>query len=81
MAALPGRRDASAQDGAQGLLSSEGLGETPGAKGNLPQAPNGSFSHKQPLIDTRAPGLLATRYVITRASALAYGEKLTVNMC
>jgi len=40
VAALPTRRDAYAQDGAQGHLSSEGLGGTPSTEAQSAPSPN-----------------------------------------
>jgi hypothetical protein len=80
VAALPIRRDAYAQDGAQGHLSSEGLGGDPKHRGAIRPKPQCKLSRmSQLLIIYRTSRPQAISYAIMLAR-LAYDGKLAVNL-
>ena len=75
MAALPRRRDAYAQDGAQGHLSSEGLGGDPKHRGAIRPKPQCKLSRMSQLLTIYTnPRPQAISYAIMLAR-LAYDEK------
>jgi hypothetical protein len=80
VAALPIRRDAYAQGGAQGHLSSEGLGGDPKHRGAIRPKPQCTLSRMSQLLTIyRNPRPQAISYAIMLAR-LAYDEKLAVNL-
>ena len=80
VAALPIRRDAYAQDGAQGHLSSEGLGGDPKHRGAIRPKPQCKLSRMSQLLTIyRNPRPQAISYAIMLAR-LAYDGKLAVNL-
>ena len=80
MAALPRRRDAYAQDGAQGHLSSEGLGGDPKHRGAIRPKPQCKLSRMSQLLTIYTnPRLQAISYAIVLAR-LAYDGKFAVNL-
>ena len=80
VAALPRRRDAYAQDGAQGHLSSEGLGGDPKHRGAIRPKPQCKLSRMSQLLTIYTnPRLQAISYAIMLAR-LAYDGKLAANL-
>ena len=80
MAALPIRRDAYAQDGAQGHLSSEGLGGDPKHRGAIRPKPQCKLPRMSQLLTIYTnPRPQAISYAIMLAR-LAYDGKLAVNL-
>jgi hypothetical protein len=80
VAALLRRRDAYAQDGAQGHLSSEGLGGDPKHRGAIRPKPQCKLSRMSQLLTIyRTSRPQAISYAIMPAR-LAYDGKLAVNL-